>query len=501
MPGDTAPLARPRTARRLWLVLVAAAAALTSRSLPAAAAPAAAAPVHITSVTFAGSGAGLQITVRGHGFGPAPVRLPYAGDLAQFELEDVTGNWRAGWSRDPNGPNRVTLRYTRWTDTAIAVSGFGPAYGSAWKIGPRDRLLIAVWDPALAHSDTWRGPLQLPRPYGLSSLASTIVPPALAFSAPGLTIANVLISAGVVLFITFPAQLFNRTFQENYAEIRAWWERLLPGLARARERLRTEDEDPARDRRLFAAVIVLGGLFGSMLDPHFGFNRSLLTTFPAMTLAQLWGTAVAAGITFAYRWRRHGGRDLAWRLQTLPAGLGIAALCVFVSRLTRFRPGYLYGVIGGVAFARALERHEQGHVVALSTLGTMALATAAWFAWVPAQHAALTPHASIGIEIVTDFLASVFVSGLVSNVISLLPLDFMPGGQLLAWHPWVWAGAFLVTVFGMLQCMLHTVAGPTQPGGAPLFTVVVLFVGFGGGSVALRAYFVRRRQAADGAGT
>jgi len=58
-----------------------------------------------------------------------------------------------------------------------------------------------------------------------STIASSITPPGLVFAAAGMAAANAAVTLGVVLFITFPSQIFNHTFQENYPEISARWRR------------------------------------------------------------------------------------------------------------------------------------------------------------------------------------------------------------------------------------------------------------------------------------
>ncbi len=204
------------------------------------------------------------------------------------------------------------------------------------------------------------------------------------------------------------------------------------------------------------------------------------------------GMSVPAAVNIVYRRRRHGADQARPYLKALPAGLAIAALCVLVSRLADFAPGYLYGLICGVAFSRQLAKHEKGHVIALSTVVTLAIATAVWLAWVPVESTVSHGHAGFGLVLVDDFLGALFVSGLVGSVIGMLPLRFLPGGDVAAWHRGAWAAVFGVAVFGMLQAMLRPVSH-SHVGQAPIVTVLVLLVLFGGGSLAFRQHFARRK--------
>jgi hypothetical protein len=340
--------------------------------------------------------------------------------------------------------------------------------------------------------ENWTGysPIIRPGATQLSTIASSLTPPTKAFSSPGLVAANAGITIGVILFITFPSQVFNRSFDEAYDDVRELWERRLPRLETLRERIVARGSK-RRDQAIFVSVVLVGALFGSLLSPRFGFNAASLAAFAAVVLALLVSTTVPAAISALYR--RLKRQELTAHLHTLPAGLAIAALCVLISRLSHFQPGYLYGLVCGIAFARQLATEETGHVAALSAITTLAVSVSAWFAWVPVYGAAARPGASLVVVLLADFLAAVFVSGLVGTVINLLPFKFLPGGDLAGWHRGVWVATFAVALFGTVQVMLRPVTGPTHPGDAPVATAIVLFVVFGAASVGFRIFAVRRQ--------
>jgi hypothetical protein len=173
------------------------------------------------------------------------------------------------------------------------------------------------------------------------------------------------------------------------------------------------------------------------------------------------------------------------------------AACVLVSRLAGFQPGYLYGVVAGVAFTRVLEKRQKGHVIALSTLTTLTVAIIAWFAWVPVDRIAQKPGAFAGLVIADDFLGSLFVGGLVGTVIGLLPLRFLPGWSLKEWHRGVWAALFALATFGVVDILLIRHHGRGGGSGSIVLTVT-LFVVFAAGSIAFREYFARRRRLEKG---
>ncbi len=350
-------------------------------------------------------------------------------------------------------------------------------------VGPNGTLALVSRDSNLYLLNAGVSPVQT------STIANALPTPGEVFaSATTLAIGGV-ISIGAILFLTFPSQLFNLTFQENYAEIREWWQRGTRRLV-PRKRKRPASARPARDWAAFGGVLLLGALAGSLLDPHFGSSIASVYTYVAVVLAICTGIAVPALVTAIYHRARH--EDRAWRPHALVGGLAIAAACVLVSRLTQFQPGYLYGVICGVTFAAKLGKVEKGHVIALSTLTTVVVAIVAWVLWVPVQRVATQAGASFALVILDDFLASVFVGGLVGTTIGLLPLRFLPGWDLRTWHQGAWLACFAFAVLAVVEVLL--IPHNDNHSNVPLVTTIVLLVVFGGLSVGMREWFARRRR-------
>jgi len=239
--------------------------------------------------------------------------------------------------------------------------------------------------------------------------------------------------------------------------------------------------------------LVVGAILGGLLNPKFGFNSRSVADIGATLVAFALGTLIG---WFISRWfRQHHHYPVHTYLHALPLGLGVAALCVVVSRLTNFEPGYLYGVVVSIAFVETLEERHNAHLTAISSLSTLGVALVAWFLWIPVNHFALEHGGNILLAIVDDVLASIFIGGLVGTVIGLLPLEFMPGGTLAKWRKDVWAIVFFIAVFLLVEVELRPAAGPTHPGGAPIVTALVLFAIFGGGTFWLRHYFAKRKAA------
>ncbi|MGO9343869.1 MAG: FGLLP motif-containing membrane protein, partial [Acidimicrobiales bacterium] len=334
-----------------------------------------------------------------------------------------------------------------------------------------------------------------------SPIATSLSSPGQAFSSIGRTLENAAIAGAAVLLITFPAQMFNATLDENYDEILAIWRRFLwrvrgkKGPAQKRPVRPEQKTDRKRELAVFAAVILGGAFIGGFRDPHIGFNSASVANFLATLAAFLVLIAAPAAAAMAYRKVR--GRPTNVTLHALPAGIAIAALTVFVSRVTDFQPGYLYGIVCGIAFAHRLVKSEEGHVVTFESAATLVVSLLAWLLFVPVNQAALRPGSNFGVALVDDWLASIVVGGLVGIAIGLLPLRFLPGGTLFHWNRFAWAILIGIPIFGIVGIMLNPSSGPAHPGSAPVVTAIVLFVVFGGTSVAFRQYFAHRHPSGD----
>jgi hypothetical protein len=110
---------------------------------------------------------------------------------------------------------------------------------------------------------------------------------------------------------------------------------------------------------------------------------------------------------------------------------------------------------------------------------------------VPVNHAAQHHTGVFPLVILDDLLASLFVGGLVGSVINLIPVRFMPGHTLASWHRGAWMAVFGIAAFGMTEIVVFP-SRHNHAGHAPLLTIIVLFVLFGGGSLVFREYFSRR---------
>lgn len=424
-------------------------------------------------------------------------------------------NWQCG----STGPPASMTAICRWqypTATHVVAITTDPDNAESW---------VCYGDAAVVSTSTTTTTVVVPPPStGSTGSAQDVAPiarlgtPAQVFGSPVHDLLVALATVGIMLFIAFPANIFNQTFQEHYEEI---MEMLGRAKQRARSLLLTDrahgaapaaepaqppaegeaavtPRSPATPRPTtwgwFALTLVGGALLGGLLKPSFGFNLSSLEDVFSTLLAFAFGAVVSWFVARAFR-RHHRYAEHTY-LRALPLGLGIAAACVLVSRLSNFAPGYLYGIVVAVAFVETMSDRHTAHLTALSALSTLTVAVAAWLIWIPVNHLA-KGAGSNGIEVVLDdMLASIFVGGLVGTVVNLLPLRGLPGGTLVGWRRDAWAAVCFVALFLLVDVELAPDSGPSHPGGAPVVTAVVLFLVFGGLSFGFREYFRRREQTA-----
>ena len=298
---------------------------------------------------------------------------------------------------------------------------------------------------------------------------------------PGRVLTSALLALVLVLLMPFPAALFNSTLEANYAEVSGWFSFLRRG-----------ERDPARSVfrgwRGFALLVGAVAVLNAFLDPGLGFDRASLVLVAGLALSVAAVSLLSSLPSRLYHARRFGDRAA---VALFPLGLAVAAVCVVISRVTSFEPGYLYGVVAGFAFARDLSRGERGRIT-VATSGLLLVTAAAAFAVRIPVHDAVLDGGGVPIQLLDTVLAAVFAAGIEANVLGLLPVRFLPGEELFAWNKLAWAAIFGVNLFAFLHALSAAGGGATT--GASVTVAAALFLSFGTVSVAFWAWFRFRRK-------
>ncbi len=301
--------------------------------------------------------------------------------------------------------------------------------------------------------------------------------------------ANLLLAALLVLLMPFPAELFNRTLDEHYDEVLAWFGKRRNEASKARrERVRAS-------WWTLGGSIVVGAVLGGLLDPGFGWNTTTIGLVLGTLAAFVALTLVGTGTTALMLRRAQPGIGISVR--ALPGALLVAAACVLVSRMIGFLPGYLYGILAGVAVAVVLSKRQEGRAAATGAALAAVVGLGAWLAW-SATHPSLGSAPTLGAVAGDAALATLFIAGLEGLVFALAPMRFLAGEKVFRWNRWVWSALFGFGAFAVIHFLAHPGQGygPLESA-TPFLVAGSLFAGFALVSVSFWAWF-RFRKAPGG---
>ena len=312
-------------------------------------------------------------------------------------------------------------------------------------------------------------------PTGDRPFAASVPKPDEVSTDPVVLLQSAALAMLLVFLMPLPSQLFNSTLETHEDEVRRW--------------LRLD--------RIGSVVGGIGAFWGSwpgvalftllaavlygFLDPGFGFSFGSLATFLGMLVGIVLVTAAFA-IPVVLAHRSLGDR---WQLKVVPVSLLIGVACVLLSRLTGFQPGYLYGLLIGLAFARELTATDEGRATALSAAAMLVVALLAWLGL-----GALPEGDGFGLVVARTSLAALMVAGLEGVVFGLLPMRFLPGEPLYAWNRIPWGTLLAIGAFAFFHILINPASGYlSDTSRTPLFTVIALLAGFSLVSVAFWAWF------------
>ena len=226
--------------------------------------------------------------------------------------------------------------------------------------------------------------------------------------------------------------------------------------------------------------------------PDFGFNGASVRLTLAMLLAVV---AINVGLTAIVMRVAHRAFDVRAMLQPMPAALALVGISVLVSRLAGISPGFLFGVVLGVVYARELRLRDEGRLGALGVGLTIAAGLLAWLGYGIASTAS---GPGFWNNLAIETFAAITLEALGTLVIALLPIDFLDGRTIFRWSKPAWIGLYAVTLLVFLFVVVP-MSGNWGTMSAPIFGWGTLFVVFGVVAIATWALF--RRFPPKGAAT
>lgn len=301
-----------------------------------------------------------------------------------------------------------------------------------------------------------------------------------------LTVGGIVLSGSIALvflaFVGFPAELLESTIRSNYDRAFGWIGRLRRRVHRLLEPIARvlSNQWVATTLSVLAAAFVLG-----FADPDFGFNGSSVRLFLAMIISV---ATINVGLSLIVMRVARKAFDVSSVLKPMPAAIAIVAISVLVSRLLGISPGFLFGIVLGVQYARELRLRDEAR---LGVLGVGLTIAAGVLAWLGYGLASLASGPGFFNNLAIETLAAITLEALGTLVVAMLPIEFLDGKTIFRWSKLAWAGLYVVT----LLVFLFVVVPLSDNWGvmsAPIFGFGTLFVVFAVVSVVTWAIFQRR---------
>ena len=178
-------------------------------------------------------------------------------------------------------------------------------------------------------------------------IGHALPPPSWSVFALPKVLESLALGALLVVLVGFPAELFNRTYEENEARIRR-------GLSRMTHRKARESGSIDQPWAVFVFFAV-AAVFTALVEPTFDFGWT-----GAIVLV---GFVVAIPLTmaaYAYpaEWYQRRASKVTGRFRVITLALLVALVLTVMSRLVHFVPGYVYGLIAGFAATRTLSKSQ-----------------------------------------------------------------------------------------------------------------------------------------------
>jgi hypothetical protein len=300
------------------------------------------------------------------------------------------------------------------------------------------------------------------------------------------------------LLIGWPAELFNKTYEENESTIRSWL-KLRPV--------------PTRSDRSSGWLVVLifsavAAALTSVAEP--GSARAVVVTAVALVFA-IPTVSLSYGFTIeSYARHQTPGKPKAVLRIVLPA-LVLAVGFAAVTHVFHFVPGYVYGLLlTYTVVRRRLTRRQQGLAVVSGVIALAAVGVVAWCAWqFGTAPLAAGSDTTVGLRILDTTLGSVAWLSAESLIIGLLPIRFLDGAKIwrTTWttidnreRHWpgrlLWLVIFTSVVTGYLVVLRGL--GERTPSLHDMLMMTAVCAAFCIGSLAFWTFFTIRRMLNEG---
>jgi hypothetical protein len=261
---------------------------------------------------------------------------------------------------------------------------------------------------------------------------------------PVVIVSAAAIGLGLLLFVAIPAELLNATLSEQYDRFArrmprlkratGWWSALAALL---------------KSTPVVGAIVltVLSAVIFGFADPGFGLDLTSLRVVIACALGLLvvgFISNALTGITVAKRW------SLSTRMELKPLGIILAVLGVVLSRLLEFSPGFLIGLLLGIALVGTVSRRDEVRTTLTRSGIVFGFAIVAWLVYSLTSGAMVDQ--SFGSNLFLETLVAVTTEGLTALLIGLLPFKYLEGESIWNFSKPLWFGVwlFIAAIFALI---------------------------------------------------
>jgi hypothetical protein len=277
---------------------------------------------------------------------------------------------------------------------------------------------------------------------------------------PAVVATNLFLTLLLVFLFALTAEIFNSTMDEHRDEVHGWWLRLMRGPLGFLGRLTVPGASLTRlagSGRLGSIarvllVLCLLGLVYSLLSPDFGLNSQTLVLFISLVVGLGFLTYFSEGSTSRLAARRYRANA---SIRLYGTAVLVSILAVVISRLVTFEPGLVYGFIASAVIVApvAMDRRDSATLVLVPAVGLLVVCLLAWLLLGPVRVAAADGAMAPGLA--ETILAMIFIGGLETLFVTMIPLRFMDGSTVMRWSRAAWALTFGTVTFLWWQLLLN----------------------------------------------
>jgi len=249
------------------------------------------------------------------------------------------------------------------------------------------------------------------------------------------------------------AAVFNQTLEENDEDIRAVLRWLAKPFAAGAGAAAFFSGDSWVNRLMGPLVVLaLAALLYALEDPSFGFNNgtvvltlSFLATFVVLTYVYDGGQLLVTN--------RYG---LPAAIRVFPAGVALAVIFVALTRVQGFQPGLVFGFVAAHTLTAPVEmtKEQKGHQILWPALALLAVSVVAWLLASPARDLA-KDGTSMWAALPEGVAIGIFLAGIESLFLSMIPIKFMDGHKLMSWNKFAWLGVVMASGFLFWHAMMN----------------------------------------------